>query len=276
MELCLMKKINTLFFMLFYLFSLKATETFYYGPYPRDLEVNAKEETLLIFPSPPITQICQPSNTVQIIPVDSLTEMQALGLPDGTDYLNGDVSTNQGGVPPLANFLKLLPIQNEKTVCSIRLSNGDSISMKIIPVPHIQRPAIEFRPMKGGENFNQDFNMATNLFKQLISGGKLNSFKEISPGEDLAIKNTDKGNYKIEYLGTNSGFNAWIITAIFSKDIETVPNLKKVKLGEIYYSALLEKGVIKTVEKISKDKTYNLYILSRSDLFSKEIMEKLP
>ena len=69
----------TLFFS-FYSLMVGAVEKFYFGPHPRDLEINSKEETLFIFPSPPIAQVCHPSNIVQMLPVESFSEMQFVGL----------------------------------------------------------------------------------------------------------------------------------------------------------------------------------------------------
>ena len=49
---------------------------FTYGEEPRRLEVNSFEKTLLVFPSPPYTQVCQPSGVVAL---DTLSKLFTIG-----------------------------------------------------------------------------------------------------------------------------------------------------------------------------------------------------
>ncbi|MBF0206349.1 MAG: hypothetical protein HQK53_05615 [Oligoflexia bacterium] len=280
-----------------------AVDKIYYSYSPRSLEVNSREETLLVFPVPPVAVVCQPSNVVQVLPVEKLSETQIFSLPQASEYLgsgdgNGNGNGNIGGAgnrpavthaPSLANFLKIVPLQESSTSCAFRLSNTETVRLNLVLKSEIERPIIELKGFysdsggsgsggSSGDYFSFDYQDAIAIFKNFISGGRPTSFRDLSSSAD-SVKKSKTGEYKIIYYGRDKRFAGFMVEASFPEAHKKIPKLENVKLGELYFSAFLqedEKKQRKNPKSMVKDKIYYFYILARADISQKEILEVLP
>ena len=275
-------KISLIIFMLIPCVCL-GVERVYYTPESREIDISNSSDTLLSFSAPPITAICQPSNMVNISEIEKASEVSAITVPLGVNFSEGGENSQGGiagpGADYLSKLLKLVPIQKTgKANCSIKLTNGENISIIFSLSDNIGRPIIEFnniysKNIKGisGTGLN-----GIDLFRQFARGNPT-MLTEITPGTfENTSRSTEIGKYKLEYLGTdNQNFKAWRFSFYAKESGKKLSKLKNVSVGEIYYSAWVNNEKIITESQSSKGKNVYLLILSRNDVTIKEMLEKL-
>jgi hypothetical protein len=279
---------NFLKLILFYLISTNAfaIEKFYYGDLPKFLEVNAKDPMLLSFPSPPLSVSCQPSGVVEINIIENERDLQIPTIAQNPTLLDsfkkGSDSIQARQVSkinnPLDLILKLNPIKEEKeTRCSISLNNGEIVSLRIITKLGIYRPLVKFESAMSDANPSLSLSLNyLDTFSELIRGNGISRFEETTKDIGEKDKSTKMAEYKLSYSSTDrSEYKAWIYQVKLKSDLLGQLSLLPSNVGDLYVSSLLIYDITKK-GKFKKGEELNLYILSRSSISSKELMERLP
>jgi hypothetical protein len=226
--------------------------------------------------------------------VEKLSEAQALTMPQSSDFLEGVGSVSGSGAsggstnartPFLSNFLKVVPLQEKKVSCAVRLSNSETVRLNFILKREIERPIVELKSFYGEKSGAKEdrgylpfeYQEAITIFKNFVMGGRPTSFRDLSPGDLRAT--TEGFRYRVLYYGSDQHYAGFVIEVSGKKDQKQIPKLKSVKLGEVFFSALVEedeKGNRKSPRIIVKDKNYFFYILARADLSLREMIGELP
>jgi hypothetical protein len=292
----------------------QAQEVYYFGDRARDLEVSADAETLFSFPAPPFARVCQPSGVVELYPLVDNQELdhfliprgiqssQFSGLPTGSASEEpGSSSGGRGSNSDLAaRHLKLLPKRTAgTTTCAIRLSNEQVINVRLTLSKMVNKPIIEFRSImekaKAGAALSQALG-PINLFRAFVSGGDVAHLADETPagssnngpGEseksDHLRKSTSLASYSLVFVGTDKDlYKAWRFEGTAISDFSAAQAIRNAKLGEFYFSVFRERGAslgqktqTNTRPSFQKGQGFLFFVLSRSDISTQEMMEKLP
>ena len=94
---------------------------------------------------------------------------------------------------------------------------------------------------------------------------------------DHSFHETKNATYKVAYLGTDDkAFKAWRLVATFNKALKLPAKLPYQSLGDLIFSAWLEKGALRNVTNATAGHPVHLFILTRHDIHHKEIQRSLP
>lgn len=270
---------NNLMTLLFFALTanVMAFEEVYYGDGIKDVTVNSKEPSLLVFPSPPVARVCHPSGVVDFFPVEtgemeSNTTLNSINWNQTTAKLTGDGTEK---------MLKLRPYQNdETTLCDVKLANQETVTLRFKTSENIKRPSLEFvnifsKEARKERRYETD---SLNVFQRFVSGGELFDFYDITTSKsDPVSKSTRKALYEITYIGTDrERYKVWGLRATPSGNSLHLPELKNVQLNQLYFSAW-KSGKGATVKPSwVEDQPVSLFILSSNDISTEELLEKLP
>lgn len=258
--------------------------TFFYGDKPRNLEVNGRDSTLLVFPSPSFTKLCQPGGVVDLNTIQSVVEAQAL-LPNSQKYDIMDqirASSNVGFQPKptskrdttVARMLKLTPLRKSgSTICAIRLVSGETVLVRFQLAKHLQRPFIEFKHI-GSFKTEGVINKlgGLNVFRDLLQGGDLTYFADVTPVSKRF--RTSSAAWTIDYVGTDEkAFKAWRVTGQARKSFEAPEFIRSDFVGQILFSSWRSKGAPR---ELKADEDFTLFLLTTHDLEDSELKERLP
>ncbi|MBY0517491.1 MAG: hypothetical protein K2P81_11310 [Bacteriovoracaceae bacterium] len=255
----------------------QAFEQIYYGDGIKDVLVNSQEPSLLVFPSPPIARVCHPSGVVDFFPIENTEQdqIQSLNSLEWNQTTSGK-ATGEG----TERMLKLRPYQDsQSTLCDIKLANKETATIRFKTSPSIKRPSIEFINVfsKASRKEARYSNDSLQVFQNFISGGELIDFYDITTSKESPVsKKTKLALYEVSYIGTDRDkYKVWRINTIPQRDSTSLPELQKVQLNQLYFSAWKSlKGHSKA--QWDEDKPLSLFILSSSDISTEELLEKLP
>lgn len=255
----------------------QAFEKIYYGDGVKDVLVNSQEPSLLIFPSPPIARICHPSGVVDFFPIEN-TEQDQIQSLNNLEW-NHPTSAKSNG-EGTERMLKLRPYQDSQSaLCDIKLANKETASIRFKTSLAIKRPSIEFinvfsKTSAKDARHNTD---SLRVFQNFISGGELINFYDITTSKESPVSiKTNLALYEVVYIGTDREmYKIWKVKTTPQKDFSNLPELQKVQLNQLYFSAW------KPLKRHTKaqwieDKPLDLFILSSSDIATEELLEKLP
>ena len=252
---------------------------FFYADKPRSLEINANDASLLLFPSPSLTHLCQPSGVVDLSTLKSLYQAQTI-LPNRQRYAVFDQinqETKNNGVEDknrdfgLARMLKITPLKRSgSTICAIGLVSGETVQVRFDLSSQLERPFVEFKHIS---DFKREGVInkigGLNIFRDLLKGGDLSYFINITPS--FTRWRTENANWKIEYVGTDyKTYKAWRIKGIARRNFEGPEFIETSFVGQIIFSAWKKSRFLK------KDDEYFLYLLTTHDFGKKEMMRRLP
>lgn len=277
--------LSKIIFLFFISIEAFAIEKFYYGDLPKFLEVNAKDSMLLSFPAPPLSVSCQPSGIVEINIIENERDLQIPTIAQNPTLLDSFKKESDlthprqvSKINPLDLILKLNPIKEDKeTRCSISLNNGEVVSLRIITKTGVYRPLVSFESAFSDANPSLSLSMNyLDLFSDLIRGNGISRFEDISKDIVDKEKNTKLADYKLIYSATDrSEYKAWIYQVKLKSNLDNQISIQESNIGDLYVSSLLRSDITKK-GKFKKDEELNLYILSKSSISSKELMERLP
>ncbi len=269
-------KILTLSF-LFLVTKAMAFEQIYYGDGIKDISVNSQEPTLLIFSSPPIARVCHPSGVLDFFPIEN-NDSEPTQTLNSVEWSHNSEKSDSDGTEKM---LKLRPYQDSQTtLCDIKLANNETATIRFKTSSTIKRPSIELvnvfspRPRKE-RTYDQN---SLQIFQNLISGGELFDFYDITTSKDAPIsKTSDLARYEVAYVGTDKEkYKVWIVKTVPTKKMAFNPTLQNVQLNQLYFSAwkLLSSNSKKDIWEPSNN--LKLFILSSNDISTEELLEKLP
>lgn len=253
-----------------------AFEQIYYGDGIKDVLVNSQESSLLIFPSPPIARVCHPAGVVDFFPIEN-------EMPDQVQSLNSlewNPPHERVGADGTDRMLKLRPYQDSQTtLCDIKLANKETATIRFKTSSNIKRPSIEFINVfsKSSERVRRYGQDSLQVFQNLASGGELIGFYDITTSRDAPVtRKTLLASYEIAYLGTDRDkYKAWLLNVTPFKDTPTPPDLQKVRLNQVFYSAWKPHKALSKASWV-KGQVSTLFILSSNDISTEELLEKLP
>lgn len=276
---------NKKLLLTFVLLSFQAQgNTFFYGDKPRNLEVNGRDSTLLVFPSPSFTKLCQPGGIVDLSTLQSIVEAQTL-LPNSQKYdiMDQIRASNNAGFQPkqpkerdttVARMLKLTPLRKSgSTICAIRLVSGETVLVRFQLSKHLQRPFIEFKHI-GSFKTEGVINKlgGLNVFRDLLQGGDLTYFADVTPVYKTFT--TPFAKWTIDYVGTDEkAFKAWRLTGTARKAFEAPEFIRSDFVGQFLFSSWRSKGSPRTLKP---DEDFTLFLLTTHDLDDGELKERLP
>ncbi len=248
----------------------------------KDETISSRDETLLIFPSPPLASACQPMGVLDITLQEESEVFNPRAGPAqiarAACLADGTCSEEAEKKEILAKLLKAVPIkgsQSSSTTCGFRLAGGESFSVRFVLDESIHKPKIEFKNLYQTADKAQDVTKALgglNVFRSLLSGEKptylidLTAKMRTSDNTSHRVYWTKYGRYTLMYYGTDkSRYAAWQYH-VTAKETSKIEKLKPKQLGQILYSALIP----------NKEGAYKFFLLTRSDVTAKEIEAILP
>ncbi len=260
----------------------------YFGDEPRVLEVNANEKTLLAFPAPAYTQICQPSGVIaldtlvnrdeiqQILPHASAMSFIERADKSGSTQIQDPAGQGEERDSLVASLLKLTPLRQQgQTTCAIKLVSGETAMITFVLSETIQRPAVELQNIA---RVTEPAKVATklgglNIFRDLVSGGNLTYLIEISPNKNS--HKTENARYRLVYLGSDDqNFKAWRFRGEARKDF-TAPLFIESKMGQLLFSAWRGNNY-QNPRKFAAGEPFEFYALTGADVSYTELVAKLP
>ena len=260
-----------------------AQQIVYYTGQTKFVEVSASEETMLHFPAPPYAMICNPSDVLDLVPVDSLSDFDQASLR----RIAGNAKDENKAFDEVgtAKILKLIPLRREQSAnCAIRIANGDVLNINFYINPKIMTPAIDFKSIYDRSTVDiSAFEGQGNagIFRELLKGGDLSFLTEITPRKALNYqrKKTPSVDYTIRYAGTDGKkITVWRLVGKVSSDSYKLPQkLEQKNFGQLYFSAFKKaKGGSHSLPLVlSKDEYFYLYIMAGPDVTYKEVLDLL-
>lgn len=254
-----------------------ADSTHYYNDAVRDEEISSEDETLLVFPSPPLAAVCQPTGVVELNLANSIDNISkskpSFGdLDAATCAAKGTCKTTSRDTA-LARMLSAVPKDpyKTKTTCSFRLSNNESFSVNFLLKTNMHKPKVEFKNLFENQDTSGEVTKSLggmNVFRSLLNGENptylVDLTKIVVNGDGPATRGTlrtKNSTYKLTYHGTDkTRFSAWRYKVSGKFPFEP---LTSKKIGLLLYSAFVE----------SK---HELVLLTRHDVSAREIEALLP
>jgi len=253
-----------------------ADSTHFFHETVRDEEISSDDETLLVFPSPPLAAVCQPTGVIELNlanSVDNFTKSKSSlsDLDAATCAAKGTCKTSTLD-SSLARMLSAVPKDpyKTKTTCSFRLSNNESFSVNFLLKSNMHKPKVEFKNLFENQDTNGDVTKTLggmNVFRSLLTGENPTFFvdltKIVGKGDGPATYKTlrtKNSTYHLLYYGTDkTRFSAWRYKV--SRQLPIEPLSKKI--GFLLYSAFVQKK-------------NELILLTRHDVTVREIEALLP
>lgn len=272
-----------------------AQDLYYYSESVRDILVSGNDDTLLFFPSPPLTSACQPRGVVDLTLVDEVADAAGGRLSNNAlmeaarDAREKPAKENvaQGSQSLLSRALRLYPSRGsqDSTTCAFRLANGDSFSVRFGLSASLHKPQIEFRSLYQNAARGAEVSRSLgglNLFRALVTGADLTFLANTTPTESddetkgkrkFTVKTTSKARYTLVYRATDKAqFTVWRYEGKASAAIPVAP-LKPQAMGDVLFSTIFRPG---NPEVIKDGESFSLYLLTRSDLEPREVEAILP
>ena len=274
-------------FLLLSLFALcrelYAQKIVYYGNDPKQVEVNAYEQTMLSFPAAAYAYHCNPSDVFDFHAVENLSDYDQMTLQImKSDKAEAD-KVRKTEAKTTARLLKLLPLKPNKTArCIFRLADEDVINVSFFSTPDIMVPAIDFRPIS--EQVKSQVSMINDgkpigVFRELLKGGNLSFLNEVTPkiGYNFARKITEKASYVVTYAANDSSnYSVWRISAKANAPFEFPKNFSP-KIGQLLYSAYKKKsGKTPIPLKLNKDENFYIYLMGSLNLTKHDVLGMMP
>jgi hypothetical protein len=236
---------------------------------------------------------------VELYPLESVGELEGLLVPSGMNYKALPSESGSGGKSShddlLAKHLRLVPKrQAGTTTCAIRLVDGQVVTIRLVLGKMVAKPAVEFRSAwakaRGGAEIATTLG-SLELFRALLLGGDLTFLVDETPPQErerhgerpVKYSLTDTTSYELQYVGTDKeSFKAWKFRGTAAQTFRPVP-IKDARLGDFYFSAFLPvssgsgAGVpTSPTHEFGRGEEFYFYVLSRSDISVREMLERLP
>ena len=258
----------------------KASQTVQFSEAVVSVDVSNEFKTLLLFPDPAVLSSCQPSQLLDLEPVeaqddnpDAQAQMLTRSLSDTAAKPLVPASSNSDELTP--RYLRLVPKKKKGSAqCSIRLSSGTSVSVVFSLKKDVHKPEIEFKSLyENGPQLLEKTAALSGLqvFRSFLKGQRATLFVDKTSHYYRKIFYTSHAVYRLEYFGTDTGrYSAWIFRA---KAKSTFPLLPlNAKIGDLFYHFYEDQtGLGLNGKTLGASKEFYLFLLARSDLEPSQI-----
>ncbi len=264
--------------VLFLISSTGFSEVFYYGMYPRTIEIKASEATLLKFEQAPIAVSCQPG-ILEFDPISrdqtNVREMEQIKETSTNAALEED--------HVIKTMIKVKPNGTKGvTKCAFTLLGGAEVQAEFQLVDNVARPLVEFKSIHS-KGLLSDKDPSLNILRSLTEGTPM-MLHEISkdyetctnsPNGQKVCQNftfeTEKASYEVVYVGSNANMSAWIVSGKLKKDLsfKQIADFRQ-RTNAVQFSLTLpQRGMFKQGDKIKH------HIIAQPNFSKKELMEVL-
>lgn len=240
----------------------------------RNLRIFNQSPTLMVFQSPVIAQVCQPSNIVKFYAISSQSDLAY--------SIKTMEMSNQIGEDRFELMLKSVPQKPKgKAKCGFHLKNGDKITVEIELSKDVVMPIVEMTSIwsdKSVSAIKVQANKTLDVFKYLLTGAKISGFIEKRKTKTpRLVKTTKNFSYRVKSIQTDmKSLVSYEFDVEANTNLLKLPDIKTTKIGQYLYSAWLEDKKLRTKTKVLDKDKLRLFVLARAGLSLEEVIYELP